>query len=195
MREDGRSRGEASDCSDNPEQRKTRYVVKDGKYLAKVMVLLNEDLEVTFCGKVVALLHSCFVTVDQRHKELAIEKAMTQFYAVRIRELPALWMALFSDLSLGSVPPLLLQSVNRNVFVQMMVEHFAESVEASRGSSAAELPTMNAGEENALHYVSGYVALKLMRQYEKKKGEKAMQFVETKELMSSVDRGGPFHNL
>ena len=33
-----------------------------------------------------------------------------------------------SDLSLGSVPPLLLQSVNRSVFEQMMVEHFAESV-------------------------------------------------------------------
>ena len=60
----------------------------------------------------------------------------------------------------------------------MMVEHFAESMEASRGSTAAELPTMNAEEENALCYVSGYVALKLMRQYEKKKGEKAMQFVE-----------------
>ena len=88
MREDGRSRGEASDCSDDPEQRKTRYVVKDGKCLAKVMALLNKDLEVTFCGKVVALLHSCFVTVHQRCKELAREKAMTRFYAVRIRELP-----------------------------------------------------------------------------------------------------------
>ena len=54
-----------------------------------------------------------------------------------------------------------------------MVEHFVESVEASRGSSAAELPTMNSEEENTLRYVSGYVARKLMRQYEKKEGEKA----------------------
>ena len=147
---------------------KQSHLVKDGKCLTKVMYLLHEDVGVIFCGKMVALLRTCFVTVHQRREELAKETAMTRFHAVRIRELPTLWMGLFSDLSLGSVPPLLLQSVNRSVFEQMMVEHFAESVKASRGSSAAELPTMNSEEENALRYVSGCVALKLMRQYEKK---------------------------
>ena len=83
------------------------------------------------------------------------------------------------------------------------------SLEASRGSCATELPTMNSEEENALRYVSGYVALKLMRQYEKKEGEKATQFVEclsnmavagvestyeyTKEWITAIDRGGLFH--
>ena len=124
---------------------KQSHLVKDGNSLTKVMSLLNEDVGVIFCGKMVALLHTCFVAVHQRREELARETAMTQFHSVRIRELPTLWMGLFSDLSLGSVPPLLLQSVNRNVFEQMMVEHFAEPVEASHSSSAAELPTMNSG--------------------------------------------------
>lgn len=188
---------------------KQSHLVKDGKCLAKVMSLLNEDVGVVFCGKMVALLRTCFVAVHQRREELTRETAI-RFHSIRIRELPTLWMGLFSDLSLGSVPPLLLQSVNRNVFEQAMVEHFAEPVEASHGSSAAELPTMNSEEENALRYVSGYVALKLMRQYEKKEGEKATQFVEclsnmaaagvestfyeyTKEWITAIDRGGLFH--
>ena len=94
---------------------KQSHLVKDGKCLLEVMSLLNEDVGVIFCGKV-ALLRTCFVTVHQRRKELAKETAMTRFHAVHIRELPTLWMGLFSDLSLGSVPPLLLQSVNRSVF-------------------------------------------------------------------------------
>ena len=189
---------------------KQSHLVKDGKCLAKVMSLLHEDIGIIFCGKMVALLRTCFVTVHQRREELAREMAMTRFHVVRIRELPTLWMDLFSDLSLGSASPLLLQSVNRSVFEQMMVDHFAESVEASGGSSVAELPTMNAEEENVLRYVSGYVALKLMRLYEKNEGEKATQFVEclsnmavpgvestfyeyTKEWITAIDRGGLFH--
>ena len=135
---------------------------------------------------------------------------MTKFHGLRISELPSLWTALFSDLSLNSVSPLLLQSVNRIMFEQMIVEHFAESVETSCSNSVAEAPTLNAEEENALRYVSGYVALKLMREYEKKDGEKATQFVEclssmavagtessfyeyTKEWIRLIDRGGLFH--
>ena len=38
-------------------------------------------------------------------------------------------------------------------------------------------PALNAEEENALRYVSGYVSLKLMRKYQKEDGEKAIQFV------------------
>ena len=86
-----------------------------------------------------------------------------------------------------------------------MMEHFAESVETSHGGSAAD-----SEEENSFSYVSGYVDLKLMRQYEKKEGEKATQFVEclsnmavagvesifyeyTKEWITAIDRGGLFH--
>ena len=68
-----------------------------------VSSLLYDDVGFIFCGKMVALLRTCFVTVRQRREELAKETAMTRFHAVRISELPTLWMGLFSDLSLGSV--------------------------------------------------------------------------------------------
>ena len=91
------------------------------------------------------------------------------------------------------------------MFERITVEHFSESLEVS-----CPAPTLNAENENALRYVSGYVALKLMRQYEQKNGEKATQFVEclssmavasvessfyeyTKEWIRTVDRGGLFH--
>ena len=169
---------------------KQRHLVKDGNCLAKVMSLLNEDVGVIFCGKMVALLCTCFVAFHQRREELARETAMTRFHSVRIHELPTLWMGLFSDLSLAF---LYFYSVNRNVFEQMLVEHFAKPVEASRSSSAAELPTMNSEEENALRYVSGYVALKLMRQYGKKEDEKATQFVECLSNMAVVGVESTFY--
>ena len=91
------------------------------------------------------------------------------------------------------------------MFERIMVEIFSESLE-----DPCPAPTLNAEEENTLHYVSGYVALKLMRQYEKKDGEKATQFVQclssmavasvessfyeyAKEWIRTVDRGGLFH--
>ena len=57
---------------------KQSHLVKDGNCLAKVMSLLNEDVDlgVIFCGKMVALLRTCFVAVHQRREELARDKAM-----------------------------------------------------------------------------------------------------------------------
>ena len=186
---------------------KQERLIKDGENLARVVPFLNENVGGVFCGKLCSLLRSCFATVHQRREEVAREKALTEFHGLRIRELPSLWTALFSNLSLNCVSPLLLQSVNRIMFEQMMVENF---VEASYSNSVALVPTLNAEEENALRYVSGYVALKLMREYEKIDGEKATQFVEclssmavagiessfyeyTKEWIRSMDRGGLFH--
>ena len=49
---------------------KQSHLVKDGNCLAKVMSLLNEDVGVIFCGKMVALLRTCFIAVHQRREEL-----------------------------------------------------------------------------------------------------------------------------
>ena len=56
--------------------------LKTGNGLAKVMSLLNEDVGVIFCGKMVALLRTCFFTVHHRREELAKETAMTRFHVV-----------------------------------------------------------------------------------------------------------------
>ena len=114
------------------------------------------------------------------------------------------------DLSLNSVCPLLLQSINRRIFEQLLIEHFSETTSTSLSSAEKRASAMNAEEENALCYVGGYVALKLLHKYEKEDGEKLVQFLEclssmavvgnessfynyTKEWISLIDRGGLFH--
>ena len=93
-----------------------------------------------------------------------------------------------------------------------MVEYFTDAlmVATSRSIVVPVAASLNAEEENALRYVSGYVALKLMRKYQKEGSEKAIQFVEclsnmavvgdessfynyTKEWIGLVDRGGLFN--
>ena len=81
---------------------------------------------------------------------------------------------------------------------------------SSSSEAGVALSVMKAEEENALRYVSGYVALKLMRKYEKEDSPRASQFLETlsgmavlgnessfydytREWICSVDRGGLLH--
>ena len=184
---------------------KQDHLREESDNLARVVPFLTEDVGSVFCDKLSSMLRSCFAPVHQQNREVAREKALTRFHGLRISDLPSLWKSLFTDLSLKSVSALLLQTVNRIMFERIMVEIFSESLE-----DPCPVPTLNAEEENALRYVSGYVALKLMRQYEKKDGEKATQFVEclssmavagvessfyeyTKEWIRTVDRGGLFH--
>ena len=104
-----------------------------------------------------------------------------------------MWAALLVEMSLNSVCPLLLQSVNRRVFEQLMIEHY-DSMVASSSNAVAVVPPLNAEEENALRYVSGYVALKLMRKYEKEEGKKAMQFMECLSNMAVEGEESSFYN-
>ena len=129
---------------------------------------------------------------------------MTRFHGLRISELPSFWRSLFADLSVSNLFALLLQSMNRIMFKQILVELFSDPLEVS-----CPAPTLNAEEENSLRYVSSYVALKHMRQNKKKDGEKATQFEclpsmgvaglessfykYTKEWIRTVDQGGLFH--
>ena len=77
-----------------------------------------------------------------------------------------------------------------------MVEYFTDalSVATSHSVSTPVAPGLNAEEENALRYVSGYVALKLMRKYQKDDSEKAIQFVECLSNMAVVGDESSFYN-
>ena len=100
--------------------------------------------------------------------------------------------------------------MNRRVFEAMLKDRLISSHHSSSSDAGAAVAVMNAEEENALHYVSGYVALKLMRKYEKEESARAAQFLEclsgmavlgnessfydyTREWISSVDCGGLLH--
>lgn len=96
--------------------------------------------------------------------------------------------------------------MNRHVFERTLLEKFTDSMSSS--SSAKE--SLYADEENIIRYMSGYIAFKLLRKYQKVDSGKAAQYVEcllkmavegpesnfydyTKEWMKLVDRGGLFH--
>ena len=82
------------------------------------------------------------------------------------------------------------------VFEGLMVEYFTDAlmVATSRSIIVPVAASLNAEEENALRYVSGYVALKLMRKYQKEDSEKAIQMVECLSNMAVVGDESSFNN-
>ena len=61
----------------------------------------------------------------------------------------------------------------------LVLKHFSSSTEQAGGGGQSQRSVqMRAADENVLHYVSGYISLKLMRRFEKQSGAKARQFVE-----------------
>lgn len=100
--------------------------------------------------------------------------------------------------------PLAAQTINRQLLNQVLLERASVKVLPSH-----KQPTMCFEEENAVRYASGYVALKVMRKFEKENTEKAAQFVNcvsqmalcgeessfyayTTEWIKRVNRGGLF---
>ena len=148
--------------------KEVRLATDAGK-LQKLLTCLDRERGREFCGELLSTLRTCFSPVHRRRVELAKDKALKQFHTVRLSQLPGLWMALLADtcMSLNSISPLLLQSINRRVFESLMVEFFADAVATSQTIVVPVAPALNAEEENALRYVSGYVALKLMRKISK----------------------------
>ena len=97
------------------------------------------------------------------------------------------------NVSVNCPCPVLLQSVNRRVFEHLLIEHFVESTGALSASFVTEVPLMIAEEENSLRYVSGYVALKLMRKYEKEEDKISVQYVECLSSMTVAGEESSFY--
>ena len=123
------------------------------------MASLDQERGAMFCRRLLSTLRSCLFQIRQSHVDVLKEKSLKQFHVVHLTELNPLWTALCVDMSLNSVCPLLLQSVNRRIFEQVLIEHFSETTSTSLSSAE------KAEEENALRYVGGYVALKLLHKY------------------------------
>ena len=67
------------------------------------------------------------------------------------------------------------QSVNRQIFEQLLLKNLLHIIQKDR--AAVQCPDKLFSEEN-IRYMSGYVALKLMKKYKKEDNTKASQFVE-----------------
>ena len=113
---------------------------------------IDQERGTEFCSELLSALQTCFSPVHRCCVELAKDKALQRFHAVRLSQLPGLWTALLADMSLNSISPLLLQSVNRKLFEGLMVEYFANAVGTSRSIVVPAAPALNSEEENALRY-------------------------------------------
>ena len=186
------------------------HLTMDSSNLKSILSPSNQQEVDKFCRELLSAMRTCLSDLAAKEKDR--EKALIRFHAMRLSQLPPIWNRLFLSIGMNSVCPLLLQSVNRRVFEGMLIDHLtsSHSSPSAETDAATCLPLMNAEEENALRYVSGYVALKLMRKYEKEDSARAAQFLEclskmavlgnessfydyTREWVSSVDRGGLLH--
>ena len=190
------------------------HLASEVRNFRNVLSPTNQQKFDQFCRELLRVIDTCLSDLDgcRGSTEKAKEKAMTHFHSVRVLQLPPVWSRLFVSLGMNSVCPLLLQSVNRRVFERRLIDHLASSHPSCSSEAGAAPSVMNAEEENALRYVSGYVALKLMRKYEKEDSPRASQFLETlsgmavlgnessfydytmaREWICSIDRGGLLH--
>ena len=148
---------------------------------SRIVVLSKNERGERFCGNLVFTLQSYLPPVDRTCIETAKYRTLKTFHSVHLTQLPGLWVTLFFDISLDRISPLLLQTVNRRMFEDLMIEHFKDCLTGAAwsGDFTQVATPLNAEQENGLCCVTGYVALKLMRKYEKeKKSERTTQFVE-----------------
>ena len=133
-------------------------------------------------------------------------KALLLFHQLSLTTLKDLWRQLFTELDVAIVQALTTQSMNWHLFNLLLLETKSSS---SLSCEAAPV-VMGLEEENAVHYASRYVAMKLMKDLMKKDSESVAQSVEclshmavegeeadfyayTTEWVQAVDRGGLFH--
>ena len=120
-----------------------------------------------FSKDVINALRTCFKTVTScRAIATKRDRLWRAYHETVTEEVPSMWMQLCSNLNIVEKDPLLIQSVARLVFEDLLKEYF--------GCSEINLPgprTADAGSEftrdelNALRYACGYVAHKLLKKY------------------------------
>lgn len=93
--------------------------------------------------------------------------------------LSGIWRKYETGVGLPRITTLTLQTVNRFIFNEMLVQHFAVEVAVEEPRSTSDTWTeMSVEEEEAVRYAAGYVSMKLKKRYLTKNGVKAGQYVE-----------------
>ena len=104
------------------------------------------------------------------------ERALIQFHEARIRKLWPLWKKVFDDLGIPCKNPVLVQTVNRHLFNEILIQFLTSR--STPKQPTQEHIAMSATEENAIRYASGYVPFKLLQKLKKLRTNKAAAFVE-----------------
>lgn len=160
----------------------------------------------SFCHELTGHICESLSTFKSLQPQHARERALSEFHAARMITLPAMWKKLLTDVNCTTLSVMQQQSVNREVFNTYFVKEYG----SSRDLEPRNRTSLSAEEDNAIRYVSGYVATKLIRKYSRIDSEKAAQFIEcltsmgkivhdtaslkfTSEWIRSIDRGGLLH--
>ena len=162
---------------------------------ANISLLLQEAERVSekqkilkdFFAKLIKSIKTCTDGIQKVRIQLARERALKRFHQLRIESLPALWSKVFDDLGVAEEKAVILQSINRLIFNSIVLEQFTSRY--ATPPKEVSVSTMYSDEENAVRYASGYVVKVLKKQYEKKKGVKARQFMECLLNMSARNEG------
>ena len=105
------------------------------------------------------------VTDKCRSSSAKRARLWTAFHKLSVKDLPHLWSKLYESLQIDCKEPLFYQTVNLLVFEELLKEHFKCTFE-SRKDPREEI-LLSKDELNTLRYSCGYVALKILKKYEK----------------------------
>lgn len=161
-----------------------------------------------FCRDIMSCIHGCFAHFTAVLPQLAKVRAHRDFHQVRLKKIPKLWMSLTSSLGLQNMEPINLQSVSRELFDRCMKDFFGTLKESASASGRSEVRLLG-DEENSLRYASGFIGMKLLKEFDKNISIKAAQFKEclskmsksgndssfyayTREWIDTINRGGLF---
>ena len=131
------------------------------------------------------------------------------YHTVATSQISTLWTQLCLNIETLGKDPLLIQSVARSLFEMLLKKQFGCDTGPVTRAATVDGVEFNKDELNALHYACGYMALKLLRKYKRKRGKKFDQFEMclgemavmgeptdftqyTTEWMDKVNRGGLF---
>ena len=158
-----------------------------------------------FSAAMMAKVTGCFSHFGSVSPHLAKVRAHRDFHRVR-PQVPGMWSTLVSKLGVLELDAHNIQSVFRVLFEQSMSELFGMLKKPEHSTCER---TLLADEENAIHYASGYIAMKLFKKFQKVSGKRATSYREclshmaicgdessfyqyTMEWIHSVNRGGLF---
>lgn len=97
------------------------------------------------------------------------------YHTVATSQISTLWTQLCLNIETLGKDPLLIQSVARSLFEMLLKKQFGCDTGPVTRAATVDVE-FNKDELNALRYACGYVALKLLRKYKRKRGEKFDQF-------------------
>ena len=171
-----------------------RVIKAAGKNEIMSLLIASSNKKVVdklFC-ELISAIKTCIMELGRVSMAHARERAIKKFHQLRLNTLPEIWNKSLAELEITSTP-VLLQSINRLIFNEILTEHFSTNHASSAMSSRPLSVHMSSEEENAIRYASGFVTMRLKKIYEQEHTNKARQFVECLANMSVEGDGSNFY--